>query len=343
MYSRLWTHKNVRKSHIPSVLVVAGVTAHWKPPEVKICRLKNQSAVRYSSVFHFYATLPRMHGPALIWYQVVQVRRPHEKRLLAATEAVVKELKVGRLIVDINGDGAVVPSLCGLLWPMCHPQILRSRQLSRHHGGHTWKSQDDCEGLGMLPLKAMECGVSAWAPAREYHVSSPGHQPLPGIEHERGEIDLCTPARPTRETLHRVRAAQDTYSPRAIIPDGLVRVLLDHLRFPHDRPHLVRGHAYAQIHQCLAILLAQGIVLMITPWELPLKLPCPARTSHQYHGQTAHPEQHVHTTSPFPSTVSLYEWGPSALTMPQRPQAPRQTFSLMDPLIGPPGCAYAQP
>src|ERR671924_2413358 len=31
--------------HIPSVLVVAGVTAHRKPPEVRICRLRNQSAV----------------------------------------------------------------------------------------------------------------------------------------------------------------------------------------------------------------------------------------------------------------------------------------------------------
>jgi hypothetical protein len=34
-----------RKFHIPSVLVVAGVTAHRKPPEVRICRLRNQSAV----------------------------------------------------------------------------------------------------------------------------------------------------------------------------------------------------------------------------------------------------------------------------------------------------------
>jgi hypothetical protein len=31
--------------HIPSDLVVAGVTAHRKPPEVRICRLRNQSAV----------------------------------------------------------------------------------------------------------------------------------------------------------------------------------------------------------------------------------------------------------------------------------------------------------
>jgi hypothetical protein len=31
--------------HIPPDLVVAGVTAQRKPPEVRICRLRNQSAV----------------------------------------------------------------------------------------------------------------------------------------------------------------------------------------------------------------------------------------------------------------------------------------------------------
>jgi hypothetical protein len=39
----------------------------------------------YSSAFHFHAALPRMLGPALIWYQVVQVCQPRETRLLAAT------------------------------------------------------------------------------------------------------------------------------------------------------------------------------------------------------------------------------------------------------------------
>src|SRR6266446_4429588 len=33
--------------------------------------------------FHFHATLPRMHSAALVWHQVVQVRQPREKRLLA--------------------------------------------------------------------------------------------------------------------------------------------------------------------------------------------------------------------------------------------------------------------
>jgi hypothetical protein len=33
------------KTHIPSYLVVEDTTTHRKPPEVRICRLRNQSAV----------------------------------------------------------------------------------------------------------------------------------------------------------------------------------------------------------------------------------------------------------------------------------------------------------
>src|SRR5882724_419177 len=40
---------------------------------------------RYSSAFHFHATLTRMLGPTLIGHQVVEVCQPYEKRLLAAT------------------------------------------------------------------------------------------------------------------------------------------------------------------------------------------------------------------------------------------------------------------
>src|SRR5215813_6824386 len=42
--------------------------------------------------------------------------------------------------------------------PMCHPQVIRSRQRIRHDGGNPWKSQDHREGLRPLPLKSMECG-----------------------------------------------------------------------------------------------------------------------------------------------------------------------------------------
>jgi hypothetical protein len=40
---------------------------------------------RYSSAFHFHATLTGMLGPTLIGGQVVEVCQPREKRLLAAT------------------------------------------------------------------------------------------------------------------------------------------------------------------------------------------------------------------------------------------------------------------
>jgi hypothetical protein len=38
---------------------------------------------RYASAFHFHATLTRVLGPTLIRHEVVQVREPREKRLLA--------------------------------------------------------------------------------------------------------------------------------------------------------------------------------------------------------------------------------------------------------------------
>src|SRR5438445_3497523 len=41
--------------------------------------------------------------------------------------------------------------------PMCHPSVVRSRQLMGHDEGNTLKSQDYREGLRALPLKAMEC------------------------------------------------------------------------------------------------------------------------------------------------------------------------------------------
>jgi hypothetical protein len=39
------------------------------------------------------------------------------------------------------------------------PYVIRSRQLRRHDGGNTLKSQDHHEGLRPLPRNAMECGI----------------------------------------------------------------------------------------------------------------------------------------------------------------------------------------
>src|SRR5215471_15954595 len=41
--------------------------------------------------------------------------------------------------------------------PMCHPQVIKSRQWRRHDGGNTLQYQGPYEGLKALPLKAMEC------------------------------------------------------------------------------------------------------------------------------------------------------------------------------------------
>src|SRR3989442_15403550 len=40
-----WGQRLCRKFHIPSNLVVECVTAYRKPPDVRICRLRNQSRV----------------------------------------------------------------------------------------------------------------------------------------------------------------------------------------------------------------------------------------------------------------------------------------------------------
>src|SRR5262245_25519017 len=41
--------------------------------------------------------------------------------------------------------------------PMCDPQVIRCRELMRHHEGNVWPSQADREGLRTLPRNAMEC------------------------------------------------------------------------------------------------------------------------------------------------------------------------------------------
>jgi hypothetical protein len=44
--------------------------------------------------------------------------------------------------------------------PMCHPQVIRSRQLMRHDGGNALKYQDNREEFRTLPLNPMESGFS---------------------------------------------------------------------------------------------------------------------------------------------------------------------------------------
>src|SRR5205823_7324479 len=41
---------------------------------------------------------------------------------------------------------------------MCHPQLIRSHQLTRHNGGNTLKSQGNRKGRRAPPLNWVECG-----------------------------------------------------------------------------------------------------------------------------------------------------------------------------------------
>src|SRR5215216_2577971 len=43
--------------------------------------------------------------------------------------------------------------------PMCHPRVIRSRQLIRHHEGNTLKSQAHREKLRTSPLNTRECAL----------------------------------------------------------------------------------------------------------------------------------------------------------------------------------------
>src|SRR5215510_11523098 len=56
--------------------------------------------------------------------------------------------------------------VCLAALPMCHPQDIVSRQLTRHDKGNTLKYQNNREGLQALPRNAMECA----------HVRMPTHR-----------------------------------------------------------------------------------------------------------------------------------------------------------------------
>src|SRR5262249_31331095 len=67
-----------------------GLCGGGRPRSAKAARGENLQieeplACRYASAFDFHPTLARVLGPTLIRYQVVQVRQPCEKRLLAPT------------------------------------------------------------------------------------------------------------------------------------------------------------------------------------------------------------------------------------------------------------------
>jgi hypothetical protein len=54
---------------------------------------------------------------------------------------------------------------------MCHPQVIVSRQLMRHHEGNTLKYQDNHEGLRTLPLNPVECDLERGMEGGQGHVA----------------------------------------------------------------------------------------------------------------------------------------------------------------------------
>jgi hypothetical protein len=70
---------------------------------------------------------------------------------------IAQQLEIGRFALEIDGDGAVFAGPAGRV-AHGHPSVIGSRKLKKHDGGNALQSQDYCEGLRGLPLKAMECG-----------------------------------------------------------------------------------------------------------------------------------------------------------------------------------------
>src|SRR5437660_8933008 len=66
--------------------------------------------------------------------------------------------------------------------PMCHPQVIRSRQLMRHNGGNMLKYQDHREGLRTLPLKSMECAIYGPRGLRGKEVPALAGGPCTGLQ-----------------------------------------------------------------------------------------------------------------------------------------------------------------
>src|SRR5262245_43859237 len=73
--------------------------------------------------------------------------------------AIVQQLKIRRFVLKIDSNRAVFAGLAGCV-AHGHPSGIRSRKLKRHDRGNALPSQDYCEGLRGLPLKAMECEKS---------------------------------------------------------------------------------------------------------------------------------------------------------------------------------------
>jgi hypothetical protein len=70
---------------------------------------------------------------------------------------IAKQLEIRRFALEIDSDGAIFSCRFAPV-SICAPSVIRSWKLRRDSGGKALQSQDYCEGLRVLPLKAMEGG-----------------------------------------------------------------------------------------------------------------------------------------------------------------------------------------
>src|SRR6266571_3115974 len=82
-----------------------------------------------------------------------------------------QEPKIGRLIVEIDGEGAVVTYRFGGVPHVSSPGQRPFAQM-RHGEGNVLKDQMNCERLGSSPLNSVECGPSR-CPGRDCDTSDP--------------------------------------------------------------------------------------------------------------------------------------------------------------------------
>src|SRR5215470_3038075 len=69
--------------HIPPNYVVRGIPHSAKPSGGEDLEVEEPVTCRYLPAFHLHPTLPGMLSSTLIGYQVIEVRQPCQKRLLA--------------------------------------------------------------------------------------------------------------------------------------------------------------------------------------------------------------------------------------------------------------------
>jgi hypothetical protein len=83
-YPEKYVEKLIRKIHIPPNYVVERVICSSKASGGEDLQVEHPVCCGYAPAFHFYTTLAGMLRPTLIRDQVIEVREPRQKRLLAA-------------------------------------------------------------------------------------------------------------------------------------------------------------------------------------------------------------------------------------------------------------------